>query len=163
MAQPQVDFVTDQILKAWIEREPTREIPWTPLGKPLAQCTVAIVSTAGLALTSDRPFDQEGERRNPWWGDPDYRVLPRGTRTGDVTISHLHISSEPGQQDLDCVLPLTRLAELAAQGVIGGVAPSHYSIMGFLLKPQAMLARSLPRIVASMQTEAVDLALLVPV
>lgn len=163
MTQPQVDFATGQVLKAWIEREPKREIPWTPLGKPLSRCTVAIVSSAGLALTSDQPFDQEGERRNPWWGDPSYRILPRGTRTGDVTISHLHISGEPGQEDLDCVLPLTRLEELAAQGVIGGVAPSHYSIMGFLLKPQEMLERSLPRIIDSMKTEGVDLALLVPV
>jgi D-proline reductase (dithiol) PrdB len=163
MAQPQVDFATGQILKAWIDREPKREIPWTPLGKPLSQCTVAIVSSAGLALTSEQPFDQEGERRNPWWGDPSYRVLPRGTRTGDVTISHMHIASEPGMEDLDCVLPLTRLEELAAQGVIGAVAPSHYSIMGFLLKPQEMLERSMPRIIESMKTEGVDLALLVPV
>ena len=22
---------------------------------------------------------EEGERRNPWWGDPGYRVIPRGT------------------------------------------------------------------------------------
>jgi len=163
MAQPQVDFATGQVLKAWIEREPKREIPWTPLSKPLSRCTVAIVSSAGLALTSDQPFDQEGERRNPWWGDPSYRVLPRGTRTGDVTISHLHISSEPGLEDLDSVLPLTRLQELATQGVIGAVAPSHYSIMGFLLKPQEMLERSLPRIIESLKTEGVDLALLVPV
>jgi hypothetical protein len=53
------------------------EIPWTPLSKPLADSTVALLSSVGLALKTDRPFDQEGERRNPWWGDPSYRILPR--------------------------------------------------------------------------------------
>ncbi len=108
MQQPHVDFALGQVLKAWMAREPRREIPWTPLDKPLSRCTVAIISTAGLALTTDRPVDQEGERKNPWWGDPSYRVLPRGTKTGEVTISHLHISTAPGEEDLNCVLPLTQ-------------------------------------------------------
>ena len=88
-----IGFANRRIVSAWIEREPPREIPWTPLAKPLRECRVALVSTAGLALHGDTPFDQEGERRNPWWGDPSYRVLPRDTRTGDVRSYHLHIDA----------------------------------------------------------------------
>ena len=34
----------------------------TPLRKPLAECTVALISTAGIARRDDVPFDQDGER-----------------------------------------------------------------------------------------------------
>src|SRR5512146_2501335 len=128
MTQPDVAFATRQVIAAWIAREPQREIPWTPLAKPLAECTVALLSTAALARTTDKPFDQEGERRNPWRGDPSFRVLPRGTRTGDVACYHLHINPEHVLRDLDCALPLQRLEDLVAAGEVGAVAPSHYSI-----------------------------------
>jgi hypothetical protein len=35
------------------------------LGEPLHQCSVALISLAGIALATDKPFEQEVERRNP--------------------------------------------------------------------------------------------------
>jgi hypothetical protein len=46
--------------------------------KKLNDCTVPLLSSAGIVLKADRPFDQEGERLNPWWGDPSCRILPAG-------------------------------------------------------------------------------------
>src|SRR4051794_5152453 len=37
------------------------EIPWTPLNKPLAECTVVLVSTGGVHLHHDRPFKVDGD------------------------------------------------------------------------------------------------------
>src|SRR5690348_5896104 len=54
-----VDFATRQIMKAWAARQEPGEIPFTRLGKPLRECTVALLSTAGIARNDDRPFDQE--------------------------------------------------------------------------------------------------------
>ncbi|MFL7811479.1 MAG: hypothetical protein AB8I80_22765, partial [Anaerolineae bacterium] len=65
-----LDRMTGKLVQTWIGLETPREIPWTPLSRPLAESTVALVSSAGLALKTDRPFDQEGEQQNPWWGDP---------------------------------------------------------------------------------------------
>ncbi len=90
-------------------------------------------------------------------------MLPRGTRTGDVACYHLHINPDHVLRDLDCALPLTRLEELAAAGEVGAVAPSHYSIQGYLPRPDEMLRESVPPIIATMRREAVDVALLVPV
>ena len=53
-----IGFANRQIVTAWTAREPSREIPWTPLRKPLRACRVALVSTAALAVNGDRPFDQ---------------------------------------------------------------------------------------------------------
>lgn len=158
-----LDLASRKIVKAWMEREPKHDIPWTPLRKPLAECTVALVSSAAIALKDDQPFDQEGERRNPWWGDPSFRIIPRGATESDVRLYHLHIDPQIGEQDLDCVLPLRRLEELSAEGFVGQVAPSHYTFMGYLLKPKEFLERSVPAMIARMRQEGVDVVALVPV
>jgi hypothetical protein len=49
-----LDFITRQMVKAWIGLEKPTAIPWTPLTKPLADCTVALISTAGIALKTAR-------------------------------------------------------------------------------------------------------------
>lgn len=159
-----LDFLTRKVMKSWMEHEPPPlGIPWTPLRKPLTVCRLALVSSAAVALAGDPPFDQEAERRNPWWGDPSYRLIPRGTRAGDVRLYHLHIDTSFGERDLNCVLPLDRAEELAASGELGQVAPTHYSFMGYLLRPEEFLRTSVAAMIARLRAESVDLALLVPV
>jgi D-proline reductase (dithiol) PrdB len=158
-----VDFATRQIMKAWAARQEPGEIPFTPMRKLLRECTVALVSTAGIARNDDRPFDQEGERRNPWWGDPSFRRIPFGTTERDIRVHHLHIDPKFGEQDLDVLLPMRRLAELAEQGMVGRVAPTHYSFMGYILDPTALMEQSAPAIAACLHDEHVDAVVLVPV
>ena len=50
----------------------------------------------------------------------------------DLMISHTHFDRTDADQDINCVFPLTRLKELAAEGIIGGVAPTHYGFMGYI-------------------------------
>ncbi len=47
-------------------------------------------------------------------------------------ISHISINFDRTgfQEDWNVVFPLDRLTELAAEGVIGSVAQTHYSFMG---------------------------------
>jgi len=54
-----------KIMRARAERErPPDHAAWTPLSKPLNQCTVALISTAGVVQRDDNPFEQ-AERDNP--------------------------------------------------------------------------------------------------
>ena len=158
-----VDFATRQIMKAWAGRQEPGVIPFTRLSKPLRECTVALLSSAGIARNDQRPFDQEGERRNPWWGDPSFRKIPLGTTEKDIRIYHLHIDPRFGEEDLDVVLPMRRLAELAREGMVGRPAPTHYSFMGYILDTTELMAKTAPAIAASMREERVDAAVLVPV
>jgi D-proline reductase (dithiol) PrdB len=158
-----IGFANRQIVTAWTAREPEREIPWTPLARSLGDARVALVSSAAVALHDDTPFDQEGERRNPWWGDPTFRVVPRDTRTGDAVSYHMHIDVSVPRRDLDSVMPLARLAELESEGFVGSSAPSHYSFMGYILKPKELLERSVPAMIRRMKAEGVDIVVLVPV
>jgi D-proline reductase (dithiol) PrdB len=157
-----LDYASRQVMKAWAGRQEPGVIPFTPLAKPLRDCTVALVSTAGVARLDDRPFDQDGERRNPWWGDPTFREIPLGTSEKDVKLYHLHIDPRFGEADLDVVLPMRRLAELAGEGVVGRPARTHYSLMGYILEPKELIEKTAPAIAERLRGEGIDAALLAP-
>jgi D-proline reductase (dithiol) PrdB len=161
-----LDRLTQKLVQSWIgletQRERPAEMPWTPLSRPLADSTVALISSAGLALKTDRPFDQEGERRNPWWGDPSYRILPRTATAEDVALYHLHIHPRVVAQDLNTLLPLQRLLELEAGRDIGRSAAHHYSFMGYSLQPQVLLDESTPAMIEHMKQEGVNVVVLIP-
>lgn len=156
------DAVTRRLVKAWIRLEPPRNIPWTPLDKPLSECSIALISSGGISLKNDRPFDQEGERRNPWWGDPSFRIIPAAAGTEDIQVWHMHIDPALAGSDMNCLLPLDRLNELAGQGIVKRAAPSHYSFMGYLLDPAELLEKSVPAMIEHLRSEQVDVVALIP-
>jgi hypothetical protein len=157
-----LDRMTGKLVQTWIGLETPREIPWTPLSRPLAESTVALVSSAGLALKTDQPFDQEGEQQNPWWGDPSYRILPRTARGEDVRLYHQHIHPRLVEEDMNTLFPLQRLLELEESSEIGHSAAHHYSFMGYILQPQVLLEESTPAMILHLQRDGVNVVVLVP-
>ena len=154
-----------KILSSRIPDEPAHpEIPWAEVRKPLAESKLALVSTAGLSMGGDAPFDMEMERQKPTQGDSSWRKLRSDASSATVEANHLHIDTGYIERDLNVALPLDRVRELAGEGVIGSLADSHYSIMGYQGNDSSTLEnRSAPEIAAAMQSEEVDLALLAPV
>ena len=130
--------------------------------KKLKDCTVVLLSSAGIALKADRPFDQEGERLNPWWGDPSCRILPAGATEQDVRLYHLHIDPSYAERDLNCLFPLGRLKELELAGEIRHTAPRHYSILGYFLRPEVLLQETVPAIIEHLRADKVDAVVLAP-
>ena len=60
-------------LRAWIrtfipEEDFRGYIPWTPMSKPLREATISLITSAGISLKSDSPFDMEREKREPLLG-----------------------------------------------------------------------------------------------
>jgi D-proline reductase (dithiol) PrdB len=96
--------------------------PWVT-GPPLSRRRVAIVSSAGLVVRGEDPFRGR---------DPDYRAIPADTKPEELLVSHISINFDRTgfQEDWNVVFPLDRLNELAADGMIGSVAQTHYSFMG---------------------------------
>lgn len=139
-------------------------IPWSPFAKPLSQARVALLTTAGLSMKGDTPFDMEFERQNPTRGDSTFRMLRADATEDEIEANHLHIDTGYLQRDLNVALPLPLLHQLAEEGVVGSVAPTHYSIMGFQGADASQLENeSAPAIAKHMISEEVDLALLAPV
>jgi D-proline reductase (dithiol) PrdB len=157
-------FLAKQYQALQLERE---EIPWTRLSKPIEQCHFALLTTAGLyPKGKDAPFDLERERREPTWGDPTYRMIPRDVKQEEIDAAHLHVNSEDVLQDVNIALPIQRFLELEEAGEIGSLAPSHYSFMGFQGFPGDTVPwrdRYGPEVARRMKEEGVDAALLAPV
>ena len=139
-------------------------IPWAPFSKPLSEARVALLTTAGLSMKGDAPFDMEFERKNPTRGDSSFRMLRADATESDIEANHLHIDTGYLERDLNVALPLPLLHQLAKEGVVGSVAPTHYSIMGFQGSDASQLENeSAPAIAEQLRSEAVDLILLAPV
>ena len=145
-----------------------RAYPWRKLGdippahrsKPLAECRVALVSSAGLVAPGQEPYDSDVRG-----GDWSWRAIP-----GDVDVAGLaehHRSDAFDHSGIDADrnmgLPLDRLRELAADGAIGEVAPRHASVMGSITAPGRFIRQTVPEIVETLGYDHVDIALMVPV
>ncbi|MBW2413341.1 MAG: hypothetical protein JRG76_02415 [Deltaproteobacteria bacterium] len=155
----------ENVLSGSIPDEPAyAEIPWTPVQKPLSESKLALLSTAGISMKGDKPFDMEGERKRPTWGDPSWRALRSDATCATIESNHLHIDTGYIERDLNVALPLDRLRELVGSGEVGSMADTHYSIMGFQGADSSVLENeSAPEIARSMVAEQVDLVLLAPV
>jgi D-proline reductase (dithiol) PrdB len=137
-------------------------IPFAKFAKPLREAKIAAITTGGVHLKDDRPFDIHREQREPAWGDPSFRLLPQDIDTGQVSISHLHYNHEDALADLDVLLPLPLLRRFAAEGEIGGLTPRHYSFMGFQLNPKELLDNYLPDVVETLREDGADAVVLTP-
>ena len=152
-------------LSAWIGKDiPDQpysgKIPWTPLDKPLKETTFSLVTTAGISMKSDPPFDLEREKKEPAWGDPSYRKIPRTATESDIAVSHLHINTGYIKEDINVMLPLVRFAEFEKEGSIGKLAPTCYSFYGFQMDATALLSESAPQMADQMHQENVEAVLL---
>jgi D-proline reductase (dithiol) PrdB len=123
-------------------------------GPPLAQRRVAILSSAALVKRGDQPFA---------FGSGEVRFIPAGVSPGDLLISHVSINFDRSgwQRDINVVYPIDRLRDLAATGEIGGVADTHYTVMG-PTDPAAM-EEAVNQIEGQLRQERIDSVLLTPV
>jgi D-proline reductase (dithiol) PrdB len=119
--------VTQKLLKPFIVNNKNKEIPWQPLSKPLHRSKIALVTTAGVHLRNQQPFDVTAPK-----GDPTFREIPVDTMREDFVISHTHYDHSDADKDINCVFPITRLLELAKEGYIESVSPIHFGFMGFI-------------------------------
>lgn len=127
--------------------------PWVR-GGPLKDRRIAVLSSAGIHRRDDKHFVG---------GDAGYRVIPQETTHGDLTMSHVSVNYDRTafQQDLDSILPLQHLKDMAEEGVIGSVASNHYSFMG-ATDPRTM-EENARQLAGELKADNVDTVVLIPV
>lgn len=135
-------------------------VPWAPLRKPLAECRLALVSSAGFVLPEQRPF--EPSRRG---GDPGFREIPAEVDVSTLVDSHHSEAFDHRgmRRDPNLALPVDRVRELARAGRIASIARRHLSFMGNLTAPTRFLRQSVPHMTRLFVDDGVDAALLIPV
>ena len=145
-----------------------RGYPWRRLGeiapaartKLVAECRVALVSSAGLVAPGQAPYDSKVKG-----GDWSWRAIPAGVDVQSLTEHHRSDSWDHTgiEADRNMGMPIDRLRELAADGVIGEMAPRHVSVMGSITATGRFIRKTVPEIVEALTADEVDIALMVPV
>jgi D-proline reductase (dithiol) PrdB len=135
-------------------------IPWVTLDKPLSECRLGLVCTAGLVLPGQEPFDKSVKG-----GDYSMRMIPGDSAVSDLLDTHRSRSYDHTglQRDANLAFPLDRARELVASGRIGSLASEHVSLMGSITAPGRFMRDTAPKAAARLRADGVDVALLVPV
>ena len=135
------------------------ELPWTPATKPLREATVALVTTGGVHLKSQTPFDM-----NDPDGDPSYRAFPADTDPAKLTITHDYFNHAAADRDLNLVAPMERMRELVERGVIGALHPEVFAVMGHIDGDHisTLVNTTAVEVARKLADAKVDYALLVP-
>ena len=128
--------------------------------KPLNECRLALVSSAGLVVAGQTPFDESIRG-----GDYSFREIPSDTDVSasiDTHRSELYDHSGL-RQDPNLAFPLDRLRKLAETGQIGSLNHRHLSFMGSITAPGRLAKKTAPAAVSKLVEDKVDIALLIPV
>lgn len=95
---------------------------WTPVKGELKNMTIALASAAGVHLKTEPRFNLAG--------DSSFRMVPGDVKPEELMVSHGGYDNGDVNKDINCMFPITRLQELAAEGFIKAVAPEHFGFMG---------------------------------
>ncbi len=134
-------------------------IPWTPLKKPLSICKIVLLTTGGIHLKSDTPFDMKDK-----YGDPTYRKIPSNAALKDITITHDYYNHDDADQDINLVFPIEMLWDAQQNGLVGESAEFFYSFMGHIDKHhiKTLKEQTAKAVAHQLKREKVDIAFLVP-
>lgn len=132
------------------------DTPITPLKKPLSECKLALVTTGGLHLKKDTPFDTKFDG-----GDCSYRMLPNDVKHDDIMVTHESYDHKFINEDLNCVFPIDRMREYVQEGIIKPLSEEHYSFMGHIYVTGPLLENS-RKVGNRLKELGVDIAFLTP-
>lgn len=133
------------------------DTPVTPLSRPLNRCKLALITTGGLYLKADKPFDC-----SPSGGNGSYRMLPADIRHEDISVSHKWYNHKYINSDINCVFPVDRMREYVREGKIESLSEEYYSFMGHIFVTGPLIENA-KKIGKRLKELGVDIAFLTPV
>ncbi|MCH8884757.1 MAG: hypothetical protein IIA41_14850 [SAR324 cluster bacterium] len=143
--------------------------PFTRLGKPLSECRVTLITTAGFELEPEGGFSEaelaELRRGGSNVGSYDLEVFPVPSDTPEERIAYVAANHDRAQSDMsdpNAYFPLTRLREFRDAGVLGSLA-EHFYRLRENYSQRKTLETDAPEVARRCLAEGVDVALMVPV
>jgi D-proline reductase (dithiol) PrdB len=134
-------------------------VPFARLRKPLREARAALVTTGGVFLPTQAPFDSGLKG-----GDASFREIPAETAVDALGIAHKSDAFDQTgfHEDRNLGFPLDRLREMAARGGIGSLNARALSFMGSITAPGRLVKESAPAAADLLEADGVDVAFLVP-
>jgi hypothetical protein len=136
------------------------DVPFHPLGKPLSECRVAIITTAAPYQPGKgdqgpgAPYNAAAKFYTLYSGDS---ALDHDLRISHIAIDRKHTTAE----DIAAYFPLAALRQAAARGRIGAVAPRFHGLPTNR-SHRITIETDCQELVARCRADGVDAALLVP-
>ena len=131
--------------------------PLHRLTKPLAECTVSLLTSGGVSQCSMPPFNPDA--RN------DHRLdaINQDADAADFQIHDSYYDHRDADSDINCIFPLQRLREMAQSGEIGQVADRLWSgFMGRIYNRSKVLEESGPAFAQALKDDRVDILVAAP-
>ncbi len=128
-----------------------RSVPYTPVFKPLNEMKFSLVTTAGVRLSSQEPYNDEGDER--------FYVIPGDVNVADLTVNYASPANydfSDSLKDINVVFPIERLRELKEAGVIGGIANKHIGLMGYTMRLKKIYEETVPAIARELERSNTD-------
>lgn len=160
--RPPVDYIArtrdqyaalDYPAYQWVENTDTP--PWAPVTKPLRESRIALVASGGIYALGQPGFHFKD--------DTSFRVIDTEMPTRDLRTTHFAYDLTDARRDVNVVFPVETLRSLAASGEIGSLAKNAYTFMGGIYSARRVRDRLAPAIADRIESDEVDLVLLVPV
>ena len=141
-------------------RYAVKDNPCVKLAKPLSECKFALVTTAGLRLETDTPFNHSIR-----FGDTSFREIPHDVNVQTLFEDHKSNSFDHAgiEADKNLAFPLERFREMAERGEIGALNSRHFSFMGSIIAPKNLIEKNAPAVAAALKKDGVDAVFLTPV
>jgi hypothetical protein len=148
------------------------EGPFSPLGKPLSEAKLGLLTTTGNFVEGDdpAPFGMQGLTQEDTFNyikefakaEPQLSRIPLDTPPERIVTRHPGYDIRAMVADRNVALPFDRLREAQTAGRIGSLLPEAYSFVG-LTAQRPLLSKHAPEWAAMLQAQQVDAVLLVPV
>jgi D-proline reductase (dithiol) PrdB len=118
---------------------------------------LALISSAGAYIDGTEPIDTHAPA-----DAVQFREIPTEVEPEDLKFSAQGYDPNAVSQDINAQVPLQRLFEFSANGIIGQVNEVFWSFCGFIPDAATFVERSLPRLVERVRRYEVQAALLIP-
>ncbi|MEZ5225219.1 MAG: glycine/sarcosine/betaine reductase selenoprotein B family protein [Acidimicrobiales bacterium] len=137
----------------WAER--TEPVPLVAPARSLSDSRVLLIGSGGIYRHGQVAFATKD--------DTSIRTIASETAASELRTAHFAYDQTDAREDPNCVFPLGRLRELAAEGVIGGMTDHAAAFMGGIYSVRRFEAETVPSLISLREQEEPDVVLLVPV
>ncbi len=129
--------------------------PWSPLAKPLSDCTVGLIASGGIYRFGQVAFTHKD--------DVTHREIATDVDVEDLRVTHFAFDQTDARRDPNVIFPIEPLRALVAEGFIGGLTSHALTFMGGIYSQRRLGEELIPVLVDRTLQMGADVVLLVPV
>ena len=136
-----------------------KDTPWSVPPRDINRSKLALVTTGGVHLKDQPPFDMKDSD-----GDPTFREIPADATSDNLMITHHYYDHRDADKDINVVFPIERICEIRKNIYPGAINHRHFSFMGHILNQHitTLINETAPAVSSKLKADAVDAVILTP-